>query len=96
MDGLPGNPRANIYESRPGQAEDHTTPSTYVVIQPLKAKEIMSHSSSSHGHTVSADRVLRRKPYDPATRPPASKLLSAPESHLRLLSLRSWFCGSTK
>jgi hypothetical protein len=28
MDGLPGNPRANIYESPPGQAKDHTTPST--------------------------------------------------------------------
>jgi hypothetical protein len=27
-DGLPGNPRANIYESPPGQAKDHTTPST--------------------------------------------------------------------
>jgi hypothetical protein len=28
MNGLPGNPRANIYESPPGQAKDHTTPST--------------------------------------------------------------------
>jgi hypothetical protein len=28
MDGLPGNPRANIYESPLGQAKDHTTPST--------------------------------------------------------------------
>jgi hypothetical protein len=25
MDGLPRNPRANIYESPPGQAKDHTT-----------------------------------------------------------------------
>jgi hypothetical protein len=29
MDGLPGNPRSNIYESPPGQAKEHTTPSTY-------------------------------------------------------------------
>jgi hypothetical protein len=28
MDGLLGNPRANIYESFAGQANDHTTPST--------------------------------------------------------------------
>jgi hypothetical protein len=28
MRSLPGNPRANIYESPPGQAKDHTTPST--------------------------------------------------------------------
>jgi hypothetical protein len=27
---------------------------------------------------------------------PASKFLGAPRSRLRLLSLRSWFCGSTK
>jgi hypothetical protein len=38
----------------------------------------------------------RRKPCDPAMRPPASKLLSAPGSRLRPPSLRSWFCGSTK
>jgi hypothetical protein len=38
----------------------------------------------------------RRKPCDPATRPPASKLLGAPGSRLRPPSLRSWFCGSTK
>jgi hypothetical protein len=28
MNGLPGNPRANIYESLPGQANDHATPIT--------------------------------------------------------------------
>jgi hypothetical protein len=28
MDGLPVNPRANIYESPLGQEKDHTTPST--------------------------------------------------------------------
>jgi hypothetical protein len=38
----------------------------------------------------------RRKPCDPATCPPASKLLGAPESRLRPQSLWSWFCGSTK
>jgi hypothetical protein len=37
-----------------------------------------------------------RKPCDSATRPPASKLLNEPGSRLRLPSLRSWFCGSTK
>jgi hypothetical protein len=35
---LPGDPRANIYESPPGQAKDHTTPRTYVEIQPLRGK----------------------------------------------------------
>jgi hypothetical protein len=38
----------------------------------------------------------RCKPCEPATRPPASKLLGAPGSRLRPPSLRSWFCGSTK
>jgi hypothetical protein len=38
----------------------------------------------------------RRKPCDPATRPPALKLLGVPGSRLRPPSLRSWFCGSTK
>jgi hypothetical protein len=38
----------------------------------------------------------RRKPCDPATCPPASKLLGVPGSRLRPPSLRSWFCGSTK
>jgi hypothetical protein len=36
------------------------------------------------------------KPCDPATCPPASKLLGAPGSCLCPPSLRSWFCGSTK
>jgi hypothetical protein len=38
----------------------------------------------------------RRKPCNPATRPPASKLLSAPGTRCRPPSLRSWICGSTK
>jgi hypothetical protein len=38
----------------------------------------------------------RRKPCDLATRPPASKLLGAPGSHLRPPSLQSLFCGLTK
>jgi hypothetical protein len=38
----------------------------------------------------------RRKPNDPATCLPASKLLSASGSPLCLPSLQSWFCGSTK
>jgi hypothetical protein len=37
-----------------------------------------------------------RKPCDPATCPPASKLLGAPRSRLHPPSLRSWFCGSVK
>jgi hypothetical protein len=38
----------------------------------------------------------RHKPCDPATHPPAPKLLNTPGSRLRPPSLRSWFCGSTK
>jgi hypothetical protein len=38
----------------------------------------------------------QHNPCDPATCPPASKLLGTPGSRLRPPSLRSWFCGSTK
>jgi hypothetical protein len=57
-------------------------------------------SCSSHLHrtaTPSPQTVSSWcKHSDPATRPPALKLLGAPGSHLHPSSLWSWFCGSTK
>jgi hypothetical protein len=53
-------------------------------------------STPLHRMATPLPQTSRHKPCDPATRPPASKLLGAPGSRLRPPSLRSWFCGSTK
>jgi hypothetical protein len=91
MDGLLGNPRANIYESPPGQAKDTL---------PLELKLWYNPSGENRSCSTPLHRMAtplpqtassRRKPCDPTTCLPTSKLLDAPGSRLHPPSLQSGF-----